>query len=85
MGWEFLRNDLPTDTDRFLLGEVQASVFGINDLPMDLVGPSTVVPQTRGGARDVALGHTNTLAIVKSFNGSEFEGVCLEEICKFAE
>ena len=42
--WEIPGDDLTTDTDRLMSGIVERFRVGVNDLSVELVGPTTVVP-----------------------------------------
>lgn len=59
------------DTYRFLPGIVEGFAIGLDDLALDLVGPSTVVADAACSQIDVDIGHSQSLAVVERFNGSE--------------
>src|ERR1043166_730933 len=69
-----------TRTDRLLLDVVERLMVRINDLALDLVRPSGVVPQAGGAARDVALCERDGLAVVQGLDGGELEQVALEQV-----
>lgn len=55
-------------------------MVGVNDLALNLVGPSSVVPQAPGSSGNITLGHGDGLAVVEGLNSSEEVDVLLEEI-----
>jgi hypothetical protein len=67
-----------------LLADVVECVGGgVNDLTLDLVGPTSIVPQATSGSRYIdVLGHAEGLAVVQSLNWGEEVGILLEEIRK---
>jgi len=55
----------------------------VNDLTLDLVGPTSVVPQAASGGGNIdVLGHGEGLAVVESLDGSEKIGVLEEKVGK---
>lgn len=47
-----------------LLGVVEGIVGCVDDLALDLVGPTAVIPEAASAGADIALCHVNGLAIV---------------------
>ena len=72
-------------TNGLLLDVVESVRGGIDDLALDLVCPSTVVPQAAYAHADVDLGHGDGLAVVKRFDGSKQVKVLLEQVCELHE
>ena len=68
----------------WLLADVVEGVrCGVNNLALDLVGPSTVVSQAASAAGHVdILGHAESFAIVQSLNRGEEVGILLKELGK---
>lgn len=65
--WEGgLRDNLPANANRFLLGVVEMFVGGVNDLSMNLVCPSTIVSENIGCNLNVTLGHIDALSVIQS-------------------
>jgi hypothetical protein len=48
-----------------LLGVVEGVVRGLDDLALDLVGPTAVVSQATSARTHITLGHVDGLAIVQ--------------------
>jgi hypothetical protein len=73
-------------TNRLLADVVEAVGCCVDDLALNLVGPSSVVPQatSSGGNIDV-LGHAEGLAVVESLDGSNEVGILLEQIGKLVK
>jgi len=80
-----LRDNLSTDTNGLLFCVVEFSMFCINNLSVDFIGPPTIVPQASGSSTNIALGHANTLSVVERLYGGYLEEILIEEICKSAE
>jgi hypothetical protein len=70
---------------RLLLGVVEGIRRSLDDLALDLVCPSTVVPQATGTGTDIALGHGDGLAIVQRLDGGEEVDVLLKQIGELVE
>lgn len=77
--------DLSANTNWLLLDVVEVVWVGIDDLALDLVGPAGVVVEATRGHADIDLGHGDSLAVVKSLDGSEKVEVLLEEIGETVE
>jgi hypothetical protein len=74
------------DTDRLLPDVVEGIGAGIDNLTLNLVCPTTVVPQAASCSRNVnALGHAESLAVVEGLDGGEQIGIFFEEIGKLHE
>lgn len=80
-----LRDDLSANTDGLLLGVVELSGSGVNDLSVDLVGPPTVVSEDVGSGLDITLGLGNGLSVVEGLDGGKEEQVLLEEVRKVVQ
>lgn len=78
---------MKTDNTHGLLADVVEGVRGsINDLTLDLVGPSTIIPQAASAGGDIdVLGHAESLAVVKSLDGSKEVRILLEELSELCE
>lgn len=66
-----LRDNLPANANRFLLGVVEISRGGVDDLSMDLVCPSTIVSKNIGCDLNIAHGHIDTLPVIQSLDRSQ--------------
>lgn len=73
-------DDLAAHADGLVLGEVESSRLGVDDLSVDLVGPSSVVSQAAGGAQNVTTGVCQTLSVVERLDGREHGDVLLKEV-----
>ena len=74
------------NTDRLLPDVVEGIGACVDNFTLDLVCPTTVVPQAASGSRNVdALGHAEGLAVVESLDSSEQVCVLLEEIGELHE
>lgn len=68
-------------TYRLLPDVVEGVGLGVDNLTLDLISPSTIVPQAASAAGHVnVLGHAVSLAIVESLNSSEELSILKEEI-----
>jgi hypothetical protein len=72
-------------TDGLLLDVVESVGGGVNDLALDLVRPTTVVPQAADAHADVDLGHGDGLAVVERLNRGEQVQVLLEQVGELHE
>jgi hypothetical protein len=71
------------DTDGLLPDVVEGIRAGVDNLTLNLVCPTTVVPQAASCGRNVnVLGHAESLAVVEGLDGGEQIGILLEEIGK---
>lgn len=68
-----------------LLDVVEGVAAGVDNLALDLVGPSAVVPQAARAVSDVTCGHSQGLSVVERLDGGEGLGVLVEEVGKFGE
>lgn len=60
---------------------VEAVGCCVDDLTLNLVGPSSVVPQATSGGRDIDVpGHAESLTVVESLNRGEKIGILLKEV-----
>jgi hypothetical protein len=57
-------------------------VRSVDNFALDLIGPTTVVPQAASASTDICFGHGDRLAIVQGLNGSEQVEILLKEIRK---
>jgi hypothetical protein len=74
------------DTDRLFPDVVEGVGACVDDLALDLVCPTTVVPQAASSGRDIdALGHAEGLAVIESLNSGEQVGVLLEKVGELHE
>lgn len=53
---------------------------GVDGLTLDLVGPSTVVPQAGEGSSHITLGHGDGLSVVERLDGSQLVEVGLHQL-----
>jgi len=73
-------DNLANDTDRLMASVRQPTLVDFCDLAVDLVGPSTVVPEARGSfGRVKCLGDGEGLAVIESLNGRDLVNVALDE------
>jgi len=76
-------NDLTADTNRLLADVVECVGCCVDDLALDLIGPTSVVPQTSSGSRYIdVLGHAEGLAVVEGLDSSEKVGILEEQVGK---
>jgi hypothetical protein len=55
-------------------------VVGVDDLALNLVGPSTVVSQASGNGCDITLGQCNCLSVIQRLNSSQEVQVLLDQV-----
>jgi hypothetical protein len=68
-------------TDRLLPDVVEGIRACVDNLTLDLVCPTTVVPQAASCSRNVnALSHAESLAVVEGLDSGEQIGILLEEV-----
>lgn len=77
---EVPRDDLATDPNGLVAGVVEGFRVGVDDLAVDLIGPTTVVPDASGRVGDVDLGDGVGLAVVEGFDGSEDVAVLFHQV-----
>lgn len=65
-------------TYRLLLDVRESLEVGLADLAVDLIGPTTIVSQSRGAVGNIGLGHGDRLSVVKRLDSGEQIGVLLE-------
>lgn len=54
----------------------------LNDLPLNLIRPTTIIPQTTRTHANVDLRYTKRLAIIQALNSSQLLKILLEQIGK---
>jgi hypothetical protein len=63
-----------------LLSRVGEGIWvGIDNLALNLIGPTTIVSQAASNHRDIDLRHTNCLSIVERLNSSQKIEVLLNQ------
>lgn len=72
-------------TYRLLLDVVEGRGVGVDNLALNLVGPSTVVSQAARGGHDITGGHGNGLSVVERLNGGKGLDLTLHQVGKLAE
>jgi len=82
---EVPRDDLTADTKRLLLGVVECVGGSVDDLALDLVRPTSVVPQGSGAHAHVTLRHGDGLAVVKRLDGGEDIEVLVEQVAELVQ
>jgi len=60
-------------------------VVGVDDLTLDLICPSTVVPQAAGGHTDIDIGHGHGLSIVQGLESGQLFGISLDQLRELDE
>jgi len=80
-----VRDDLSADANGLVLGVVEGSGLGVDDLSVDLVRPAAVVPQASSGHRHIGSGQSQGLSVVERLDRRELGNVLLEEVGKLAE
>lgn len=71
------------ETYGLLADVVEGIGGGVNNLALDLVGPTTIVSQATSASSDIdVLGHVVGLAVVQSLNSSQEFSILLEELSK---
>jgi hypothetical protein len=78
-------DNLSTDSDGLVLGVVEGSGHGVDDLSVDLVGPSSVVSQTSGSHGNITLGKGNGLSVVQRLNRGKEKKVLLHKVGELQE
>lgn len=72
-------------THRLLLDVVEGIGGGVNDLALNLVGPTSVVSDAADGSTDITLGHGEGLAVVERLDRRKLIGVALHQLGKLVE
>ena len=60
-------------------------MIGVNDLALDLVGPSTVISQAASDHRNINLGHAKGLSIVQGLESSQLVGISVDQLRELDE
>ena len=63
----------------------EGEVVSLNDLAVDLVGPSAVVLETVSRGSNITLGNAESLSVVESLDGSKSVNFTVKELAEFLE